>query len=286
MSSQSKKSLFFMLLLLLGSADMESRSNSKSNENPIAVLNQIPGFVPIFHSWGFIGDSLSSGEHEFHRKDGSIGYADFYEYSWGQRMCRLCGVKGENYSQGGETAKGWIEHFWDEARNNNNNISAKTDPKQAYIIALGVNDRYQKFTPGNASTDINLNDYHLNNQTYAGYYGGIIQRIKELQPDARFFVVTNPERINKDKHREDNPYNVQVRKMAEIFSNVYVIDLERYEVDYNDENFKRNYFTGGHLNAMGYERAAWVMMTYINWIIRHHQADFTQVGFIGTKLKY
>lgn len=80
-------------------------------ENPIGMVSQHPGYCSIFHSWGFIGDSLCSGEHEYHKPDGSKGYIDLYDYSWGQRICSATGAKGENYSQGGETVRGWIEHF-------------------------------------------------------------------------------------------------------------------------------------------------------------------------------
>lgn len=40
-------------------------------ENPIGMVSQHPGYCSIFHSWGFIGDSLCSGEHEYHKPDGS-----------------------------------------------------------------------------------------------------------------------------------------------------------------------------------------------------------------------
>ena len=43
---------------------------------------------------------------------------------------------------------------------------------------------------------------------------------------------------------------------------------------------------GGHLNAAGYQYTAWLMMSYIDWIIRHNMQDFSQAAFIGTGLKY
>ena len=141
---------------------------------------------------GFIGDSLCSGEHEYHKPDGSKGYIDLYDYSWGQRICSATGAKGENYSQGGETVRGWIEHFWNAPKNNNHNIDAKADPKQAYIIALGVNDTYRKHPVSDVDTDVNLQDFTKNAQTYAGCYAGIIQRIQTIQPNAKIFVVTRP----------------------------------------------------------------------------------------------
>lgn len=252
------------------------------SENPIGVISQNPGYCSIFHSWGFIGDSLCSGEHEYHKPDGSKGYADLYEYSWGQRICAAIGAKGDNYSQGGETARGWITRFWDNPRNGNHNIDAKAAPKQVYVIALGVNDTYRKHPVGNIEADINKDDYTKNAQAYAGCYAGIIQRLQSIQPDAKIFVVTRPREKNTDER-----YNQVVRRMADIFENVYVIDLYKYAPSYEKgSEFRDQYFMGGHLNAAGYQYTAWMIMTYIDWIIRHNMKDFEQVAFIGTEYKF
>lgn len=274
----------FILCVALCTASMTTNAGGDNGDNPIATISQTPGYCGIIHSWGFIGDSLGSGEHEYHKADGSKGYADLYDYSWGQRICAATGTKGDNYSQGGETARGWISHFWDEPHNRNLNISAKTTPKQAYIIALGVNDSNKKrnIEVGNTETDINMDDYTKNADTFAGCYAGIIQRVKTVSPDAKFFVVTRPQQ--EDTKEE---YNEVIRKMATIFSNVYVIDLYKYAPSYRkDGELHDRFFMGGHMNATGYEYTAWMLMTYIDWIIRHNWKDFEQVAFIGTSYKY
>lgn len=69
----------------------QTRVAAKTEVNPIAVIKHDPGMCSIFHRWGYIGDSLSSGEHEYTRKDGKTGYIDLYDYSWGQCMCRAMG---------------------------------------------------------------------------------------------------------------------------------------------------------------------------------------------------
>lgn len=253
--------------------------------NPLAHVSSKPGFCSIFHSWGFIGDSLASGEHESRDKNGKKGYHDFYDYSWGQRMCAAMGVKGDNYSQGGETAKGWISHFWDQPSNRNHNIDAKASPKQAYIIALGVNDQNQKVAVGDPEKDICKDDFNKNADTYSGNYGGIIQRVRSISPDSKIFLVTNPGR-KEDKATEN--YNQAIRKMATLFDGIYIIDLAKYAAPLYKEGteFRKKFFLGGHMNAMGYEYTAWMFMTYINWIIEQQPEDFQQVGFIGTPYKY
>ena len=151
----------FIISLLVGSLALGA-SAADTDENPIATVSQLPGYCTIFHQWGFIGDSLCSGEHESLDEQGHKGYHDYYDYSWGQRICRACGTEGQNFSQGGETAKGWIQHFWDTTNNRNANVSAKHNPKQAYIIALGVNDRNTGIAPGDARSDVNIDDFTKN----------------------------------------------------------------------------------------------------------------------------
>lgn len=250
--------------------------SAKAQENPIATISQQPGWCTIIHRWGFIGDSLCSGEHEYKRADGTTVWDDIYEYSWGQRMIAAIGgnAVGYNFSQGGETAKGWIDHFWDYPMNRNADIRAKSHPCQAYIVALGCNDK-NSFEPGDARKDINMEDYTKNAETFAGYYGGIIQRVKELQPKARFFVVTLPNLYG------NKEISAQIRTMGDIFENVYVLDLEKYAPDFTTPEFRERYMLMGHLNAAGYQYIAWMFMTYINWIIENNLPEFTDIALLN-----
>ena len=276
--------LFLFGVVKVGAMEQSGHVNgtlTSKEENPLAVIKETPGLCGIFHKWGFIGDSLCSGEHEAYDSNGKKLYIDLYEYSWGQRICAATGTKGENFSQGGEDARGWIDHFWDHPKNRNNNIDAKKDPKMAYIIALGVNDTYRGYKAGNCKKDIDLKDYTKNDTTFAGYYGGIIQRIKSIQPKAKIFVVTRP----KEENTKES-FNEVIREMSIIFNNVYVIDLYKYAPSYEKGTPMRQYFMGGHQNAAGYQLTAYMFMTYIDWIIRHHMKDFEEAAFIGTDYQY
>lgn len=271
----------FLATAIVALAAINLSAQGVEDENPIAKVSQDPGLCSIFHYWGFIGDSLCSGEFEYTRADGKTGYWDCYEYAWGQRMCDLMGVKGEIFSKGGETAKGWIKHFWDSNENKLGNC-AKDNPKQAYVIALGVNDSNPKNTKdyplGSTTLDIDLQNYNNNSQTFAGCYAGIIQRLQEMQPEVRIFLVTMPRRSERYKG-----YNDVIRQMAGIFRNVWLIDLEKYASDfYESPEFKALYqpVGHGHLTPAGYEYTAWEFMTYIDWIIRHDMDSFKEVGFM------
>lgn len=246
-----------------------------AQENPIANISQLPGFCSIIHRWGFVGDSLCSGEHEYYRADSTKVWHDIYEYSWGQRIVAAVGgaAVGYNFSQGGETARGWIEHFWDYPMNRNADISAKAHPCQAYIVALGCNDR-KKYEPGDAATDINLSDYTQNDTTFIGYYGGIIQRLKSIAPGAHIFLVTLPAYFG------GKEFSTEIRKLPAMFDRTYLIDLEKYGQDFSDPEMRSKYYLMNHMNAAGYQLAAWTFMTYINWIIEHNMEAFSDIALM------
>lgn len=110
-----------------------------------------------------------------------------------------------------------------------------------------------------------------------GHYGSWKNFLGEI------FVVTNPDYQGEERQ----PYNAVVRAMADIFSNVYVIDIDKFGPSYaKGTDFRERYFRGGHLNAMGYQQTAWMLMAYIDRIIRQHPEAFSQVAFIGTDYKY
>lgn len=245
------------------------------NEKPLDRIVFDGGYTRVFRTIGCIGDSLSSGTHESRDADGKLGFYDYYDYSWGQYIARNTGIKVYNFSRGGMTAKWYMESFADS-------IGAWATDKlcQAYILALGVNDMWSKQEFGSV-VDIDLEDYKNNKDTFAGSYAQIIQRLKTLQPDAKFFLVTLPngDVLDFEKHA------ALLRDMAKMFSNTYVLDFAKYGPVY-DGAFKAKFYLGSHLNAAGYIFTAQMITSYIDYIVRHNFEDFSQVGFIGTSHKY
>lgn len=252
-------------------------------ELPLQNLVTDGGFCGIFRTVACVGDSLSSGEFEATNPDGTTSFNDFYDYSWGQYMARMGGFKCINMSRGGMTVKEYIESFAQEQGFYSPDLKA-----QAYIIALGVNDFFYRppFIEKGSVADICKDDYTKNAETFIGYYGQIIQRYKELQPDAKFFLVTPPFASDSDADGEEKAVRLHsaILELAEFFDNCYVIDLFKYGPDYNEE-FRKSFCLGGHLNPMGYVLFAKIITSYIDWIIRQSPADFKQVAFIGTDLK-
>lgn len=247
----------------------------ESSELPLDNILNDGGYTSIFRSIACIGDSLASGEFES-TSEGTTSYHDMFEYSWGQYIARMCGNTVYNFSKGGMNAQAYCESFaaekgyWDEQY-----------AAQAYIIALGVNDIGYTTDLG-STADVDLTDWNNNTNNFAGFYAQIIQRYKEIQPDAKFFLVTLPKSENDSDaylHHRELMYD-----FAEIFDNTYVIDLMQYGPTYNAE-FKARYFMGSHMNPMGYQLSARLISSYIDYIVRHNPDDFKEVAFIGTDLK-
>ena len=233
----------------------------------------------IFRKMAFIGDSLSSGEFETVNTDGTHGYHDLYEYSWGQFIARKNSLVGYNFSRGGMTAKWYLESFAEE-----NDFWNKDKACQAYVIALGVNDIYNQNMKIGDAKDITATEF-AGERPFISYYAEIIKKYKEISPDAKFFFVTFPnEGIKKNKATMEGMVNA-LYALAEHFENSYVIDLYEYGPLFDDD-FGEKYFLHGHMNPMGYMFMANLIDSYIDYIIRTNLDDFKNVAFIGTNIKY
>ena len=75
--------------------------------NPLSPLLRECGYGCLLKQWGFIGDSYTSGETPAYL-DGVLKYIDMYKWSWGQQFMKMIGSEGYNFSNGGQTTKGWI----------------------------------------------------------------------------------------------------------------------------------------------------------------------------------
>lgn len=71
--------------------------------------------------------------------------------------------------------------------------------------------------------------------------------------------------------------------LADLFDNVYVIDLYTYLPEYTEE-FWESYGLHSHMNPMGYIFTAKVICSYMDHIIRHNMPAFRQTAFIGTPM--
>ena len=250
------------------------------NEKPLDRLVDGYSHTSVFRTIAFVGDSLSSGEFETRLENEDPAYYDLYDYSWGQYIARKNGLKAYNFSRGGMTAKEYIESFAEE-----NGFWNEDKACQAYVIALGVNDIYNKNMEIGSIDDIDCKNYLNNKPTFIGYYAMIIEKYKEISPDAKFFFVTFPNENSKELEEKTRAMVNELYALAKHFDNSYVIDLYKYGPVYDDE-FKKHFFMHSHMNASGYVFTARIIDSYIDYIVRHNPDDFKTVGFIGTDIKY
>ena len=263
---------------------IEEFTDADVNEKPLDRMVYDGGFCGIFRNIACVGDSLSSGEFEGTNAEGNKTYHDMFEYSWGQYLARMAGCSVRNFSRGGMTAKEYITSFGEEKGYWNPELAC-----EAYIIALGVNDLSETSTlPVGSVDDICPEDYTKNKDTFAGQYAHIISRYKEIQPDAKFFLMTVPNHDRPDITSENEAKKDAMRKLlydfADYFDNTYVLDIRKYGPVY-DAEFRRRFFLGSHMNACGYLLTARIVASYIDYIIRHNYRDFSQVSFIGKPMK-
>ena len=252
-------------------------------QNPLDNKTTNGGYVRIFRKIACIGDSLSSGEFEGTNDEGGKTYHDMFEYSWGQVIARAAGTTVYNFSRGGMSAGVYYNTFADDKGFWNRDLAC-----QAYIMALGVNDAtgvINGVLELGSADDIDVNDRKNNKQTFIGWYGAIIQRYREIAPDSFFFLITPPrDGSNEERNKIYDKMTEEFYRIAEMFNNIYILDLRKYAPEY-DEEFHHNFFLGGHLNPMGYIYTAEAVMSYIDWIIQNDMKHFSQTAFINTPYK-
>lgn len=197
-----------------------------------------------FRSFGVIGDSLSVG---CVTAGGDYGYtARNLYFSWGQYIARKLGTNCVNIGKSGVTVKGWLTdvdcypYF---------NSTAKQC--QCYVIALGVNDINVSTTVG-SSSDIHVDDYTLNADTFYGNYGKIISLIKEKYEKAKIFICTIPYPYGEGSNAY--PYNTAIRTIATLFDDVYLVDarLTNNNLLFKNPKMVASYING-HYTPIGYK---------------------------------
>ena len=250
-----------------------------TDSNPINIVSTKPGLTSIFHNWGFIGDSLSSGaNYDKYNKSIFVNY----DYSWCQRIIAMIGqAKGSNWSVPGYTAKSWITQYWNNEQKAPYETTGadsyfKTDKKQIYTIYLGTNDVDKGVTLGDYDSDVDLSNFENNADTFIGNYVGIIQRIKSIAPSAKIFVLT----CVPSSSAETGGYNDFIRSLPEKFTNVFLVDLAKYMP--RNATFDSDYIRAGHFSTQGYQYLAYCITSYIDYIIRKNPDAFKFVQIINT----
>lgn len=248
-----------------------------NTEQPLQNLNDDCGFAAIFRNIGVIGDSLSSGEFESTDGNGTVHYHDMYEYSWPSFLGRTIGAEIRNFSRGGMTAKEYYSGYADER--------GFWQPCQAYIIGLGNNDLFVFNMKAGCAADIHIGDGDKNPDTFFGWLGKIIDKLKTLQKDARIFLVSMTRDGSSVEHDKLIEYVAdEMAKVAQMYEYCYLIDMTKHAPVY-DAKVRDAFAMGYHPNCMGYYIYAKMIGNYMDYLIRKNYKDFFEVPFIGTGLK-
>lgn len=278
-------------------ANIDARLQALENpdyvqENPLAVTKETPGYTAIFRKMGVIGGSMSSGAHS-HR--GTTGDGNLYEFSTLQFMARMCGSEGFNFSEGGMSARVWVNHtsrggasplflnnacdfYLIQLGNNDYGIHRDTDP--SYLLGTTAD-----LTPtGGVYPD-----------TFFGNMGAILQKIRDVQPRAYVFLSTFLRGYGNIP--ADFDYNQAIRDIVTYFSDpanrpsgdelhYYLIDYYTYGAPYSYyySGVHEGTVRGDHPVATGYLFWAWQYCTYIDWLIKNNMDDFNDVAFVGTDM--
>ena len=171
--------------------DAETDNNYTVDEN---------ASLSLFESIGVIGDSWASGS----LKNPSTGehVTTNYAVSWPQIIARKTGANVYNYSAGGLSTRTWLTYALRGLPK-----LLEDDPKNLYLINLGINDN-TAILAGTEQlgtiADVNVADYTQNPDTFYGNYGRIIGNVIAHAPDAKIICmsIARPGERNMDEHIE------------------------------------------------------------------------------------
>ena len=235
----------------------------------ISINNYKDNLFASFLKFGVVGDSLASGAS---RATGG-NFVTNYDYSWPQFIAKKLGITAINFSDSGLTTRSWLT-----STSGLTKLQNASNKCNSYIICLGVNDAAKLGSNYLGSVeDIDLSDYTQNADTFYGNYGRIISNIKLVQPKAKIFIFTIP---NSNSLYTD--FNEAIRDIAELYDNVYLIDLNEDYINLFASGFVHANVRGGHFNAIGYNYIGNVLLDIINNYMYNNYSNFSSIEFIGT----
>lgn len=257
----------------------------RASENPLEIIKETDGYCQIFQTWGFIGDSTSSGVMN-NELNPSTAYRAERKTSWCEIFCRRLNVIGTAYASGGTTTSSWLQSFGNDSvlgyRNNGEREAFTQSAKDAYVIFLGINDsgktggQNDSTTPLGSIDDVK-DDYTQNPDTYYGNYARIIKMCQALNQYANIFCVT-ANYVMMGGSMKSYGYNDAIRDICEKYSNekVYLLDIDAYtkDLDYNDGSDFKILTNHLHPTPAGYVWMSHAIGTYIDWIIRNNPSKF------------
>ena len=220
-----------------------------------------PQYLHLFNTIGIVGDSLSSGE-VYPLSDNTP--KDMYHWSWLESVCKEVGATSSYYSQGGLTAKGWCESAW-------RTQLLADEPKNAYYLALGTNDK-QYFNLGSV-TDTSAND------TFAGWYKEVISVIHSHAPNAVIFCVSLYE-----TNTTADSFSEMIESISDLYDYCYFVDyINNCAVDMKITGANTLYQHNWHFTGLGYIRAGETIRKVTLKTVADNLSDFKFFAYNQTE---
>lgn len=217
---------------------------------------------------GIIGDSLASGA-TYNPATGQT--EDYIDNAWWKVLERDSGHNYLRLCAGGMNTRRWLndgDYGFPVAQQQENKC-------QVYVIGLAVNDR--ALDGGNylgQVSDIDLLNPDNNLDTFYGNYAKIIQKLTLLFVNVKFILLTDPRAYDGDS------YNTAIRTISGLFSNAYLVDIQRqfghlflngfYNVQKDGSN---------HYPAMAYQSMGKLIEYAISKTMYENIDDFEYIQF-------
>ena len=206
----------------------------------------------LFNKCLCIGDSLTQGIVN-HNETGTDTQVLIQKYSYPSQLKKISGVDTTNLGQGGATSQNWYTMYED----------TDVTGHDICIIAIGVNDVAKGTTGGTT-------EYWLNQ---------IINKVKLANKGIKIFICTITPALFYKGYSEG--VNDMIRNVANNTEDCYLLDMTEYS-----ECKVNTPYAQGHLTALGYNKYAKELKSYISKIIDDNLSDFRNIQFVGTDYDY
>lgn len=234
------------------------QSIEEINIPPIAKSN---GFIRIFHSMGVIGDSLSSGEivTGSGTGDNPFKYNDRYNFSWLANIARKYGADWKCFSNGGQTAQGWLSRWLSD-------LTSEENKRSLYFIALGTND---EGLINKGQLVLGTKDSNSNEASFAGYYKKIIESVHAYSEHSIIMCCTTY-----GKQTVLSPINKLIQEISDLYDYCYFINTSQK----SSFNLDSEYVRGGHFDTLGYVKLADALEVLVNDVLEENKSKLATLG--------
>lgn len=240
-----------------------------------AIGETVPETIPnvfAFQTVGVVGDSLASGCSNY-QDDQEVYHAlDRKAFAWGKFLEKRQGCSVSLFSSGGMSTRAWFT-------SENGYAKAVNDPRECYIIGLGVND-FSSASLGQSYlgsiSDVHVGSEDQNADTFYGNYSKIIATLTTIQPRCKIFCLTMPGNQGSSQTRLD--YDTAIRTVTALYDNAYLLDLSD-DPFFTSEPLVSTWY-GAHYLATGYSMIADHLLEVMNKFMLNNLSDFADIQWI------